>query len=68
MIRMSQEKNVSYPMIYLYDQGILGYLIQYNAHASKIGYDLDGINYETIILNEDFEIIQEVGFGLDDYE
>ena len=55
-------------MVYLYDQGILGYLIQYNAHASKVGYDLEGIGYETIMLNEDFEIIQEMSFGLDDYE
>lgn len=65
---MSHGNDVNYPMVYLYDQGILGYLIQYNAHASKVGYDLDGIGYETVMLNEDFEIIQEMGFGLDDYE
>ena len=55
-------------MIYLYDQGILGELIQYNAHASIVYYQMDGLEYETIVLNEDFEIIQEMGFGLDDYE
>ena len=65
---MSQEKNVNYPLVYLYDLGILGHLIQYNAHASKVGYELDGIGYETVMLNEDFEIIQEMNLGLDDYE
>jgi len=67
VIKMSREKNVNYPMIYLYDQGILGELIQYNAHASIVYYKMDGLEYETIMLNEDFEIIQEMDIGLDDY-
>lgn len=61
------EKN-NYPMIYLYELGILGELIRYNAHASVVRYTMDGIQHESIILNDDFEIIQEIGLGLDDYE
>jgi len=60
--------NVNYPMIYLYDIGILGELIQYNAHASKVRYFVDGIKSEIVILNEDFEIIQELDLGIDYYE
>jgi hypothetical protein len=55
-------------MIYLYELGILGELIRYNAHASVVRYTMDGIQHESIILNDDFEIIQEIGLGLDDYE
>jgi hypothetical protein len=55
-------------MIYLYDIGILGELIQYNAHASKVRYFVDGIKSEIVILNEDFEIIQELDLGIDYYE
>jgi hypothetical protein len=52
-------------MIYLYEIGILGELIQFNAHASKVRYAIDGIEYETTILNEDFEIVQEINLGLE---
>jgi hypothetical protein len=55
-------------MIYLYDYGILGELIKYNTYASTVAYQMDGIRYEIIMLNEDFEIIQELGLGIDDYE
>lgn len=61
-------ENVNYPMVYLYDIGILGELIRYNAHASIVRYYLDGLEHETAMLNEDFEIIQEIGLGIDDYE
>lgn len=62
------QENVNYPMIYLYDYGILGELIKYNAYASTVSYQMEGIRYETTMLNEDFEIIQELGLGIDDYE
>lgn len=59
---------VNYPMIYLYDFGILGELIRYNAHASLVRYKMDGVGHETVMLNEDFEIIQEIDLGIEDYE
>lgn len=55
------------PMVYLYEQGVLGELISYNAHASTVGYSINGTYCEVMILNEDFEIIEEMGLGLDDY-
>lgn len=66
---MSRENAGSnYPMVYLYEMGILGELVQYNAHASVIRYSMDGIGHETLMLNEDFEIIQELDLGIDYYE
>ena len=62
------QKNKNYPMVYLYDYGILGLLLKYNAHASLVKYELDGIDYESLMLNEDFEIVEELGIGLDDYD
>lgn len=61
-------REVNYPLIYLYDLGILGELIRYNAHASMVAYSLEGMRHETIMLNEDFEIVQELDLGLDYYE
>ena len=63
-----KKENDNYPLIYLYDVGILGELIRYNAHASIVRYFLDGLKYETIMLNEDFEIIQELDLGIEEYE
>ena len=54
------------PVIYIYDIGILGELLQYNAHASMVKYEIDGIWHEVMMLNEDFEIIQELYLGIDD--
>lgn len=62
------QEGINYPMIYLYDFGILGELIRYNAHASIVRYEMDGIEYEVAMLNDDFEIIQELDLGLDEYE
>lgn len=61
-------QNANFPMIYLYDYGILGELVRYNAHASIVRYEVDGIQYEIPMLNEDFEIIDELNIGLDEYE
>ena len=44
---MSLEKEEgNYPIIYLYDEGILGKLLQYNAHMSLVSYVIEGIEYE----------------------
>lgn len=59
------EEKINYPMIYLYDYGILGELIQYNAHASKVRYTFNEIEYEVLLLNDEFEIIQELDLGFD---
>lgn len=59
------QDDVNYPIVYLYEIGILGQLLQYNAHMSLIRYELDGIRSEVLVLNEDFEIIQQIDLGLD---
>lgn len=59
--------SINNPMVYLYDQGVLGQLISYNAHASLVKYQINGIEYETMVLNDDFEIVEELDMGLDDY-
>lgn len=61
-------QNANNPMIYLYDYGILGELVKYNAHASTVRYEIDGVLHETMMLNEDFEIVEELEIGLDDYD
>lgn len=62
------ENDINYPMVYLYEEGILGNLLSYGAYMSKIGYELNGICHEVMMLNEDFEVIHELDFGIEDYE
>lgn len=62
------ERGGNLPMVYLYDIGILGELVQYNAHASVVRYIMDGLEHETTVLNDDFEIVQELDLGIDNYE
>jgi hypothetical protein len=62
------ENEYNYPMVYLYEEGILGSLMSYGAYTSNIRYELDGVTYNVAMLNEDFEIIQGLDLGIEDYE
>lgn len=62
------EDEYNFPMVYLYEEGILGSLISYGAYTSNIRYELNGITYDVTLLNDDFEIIQELDLGIEDYE
>jgi hypothetical protein len=62
------ENEYNYPMVYLYEEGILGSLISYGAYTSSIRYEINGIVYDVVLFNEDFEIVQELDLGIEDYE
>lgn len=51
-------------IIYIHDQKIMGKLLQYGAYASIVCYEINGIEYETTILNDDFTIIREIDLGI----
>jgi len=51
----------NFDIVYVIDEHCFGRLISPGAHASKIHYINNGIEYEVDLLNEDFYIVQEVG-------
>lgn len=46
-------------VIYIPYEDEYGVIVQRGAHASLVKYSSGGINYEVILLNEDFEEIEE---------
>ena len=61
---LNMNLNDNYPLVHIIDEDIIGSLISYGAHASRVRYELKGIEFETILLNEDFDIIKEIDLGI----
>lgn len=61
--REVSEETFNYSIIYIPDERVYGEIISYGTYASKIRYSRDGIEYQILMLNEDFEIIEEVHIG-----
>lgn len=40
------------------DEGVLGVVIEHGAHISTVLYCVDGLLYEEIMENEDFEVME----------
>ena len=53
-----------YPLIYISAEETVGSLLSYGAYASRVAYEIDGIEIETTMLNEEFTIIREIDFGI----
>jgi len=48
-------------IIYIFDENCLGQIVSYGAHASKVKYNKNGIEYIVDLLNEEFELIADSG-------
>lgn len=59
---MNLENN--YPLVHITHEDVIGQLIQFGAYASTVRYEIRGIEFEAILLNEDFIIIQELDLGM----
>lgn len=46
--------------IYIQDEDVYGYIVNRGAYASLVRYNLGGIEYEVMMLNEDFIITEEI--------
>lgn len=45
--------------IYIPDEDVYGVIINLGAYASLVNYSLGGIEYEVLMLNEDFIVVGE---------
>jgi hypothetical protein len=55
-----KRQNFNYIIVYLPDEKVYGEIISLGTYASKVHYVKDGFEYESIILNEDFEILEQI--------
>lgn len=46
--------------VYIIDEDVYGYIVRRGAYGSLIRYNIGGIEYEVMMLNEDFIIVQEI--------
>ena len=55
-----EEESLRYTIVYLFDERVYGELLFFGAYTSKVRYKLGGFLYESIVFNEDFEIVEEI--------
>lgn len=46
--------------IYISDEDVYGYILKRGAYASLVKYKVKGIDYEVMMINEDFVIVEEI--------
>ena len=55
-----EAENLKYTIVYLFDEKAFGELLTFGAYTSKVRYKLGGFQYESVVFNEDFEIVEEI--------
>lgn len=55
-----------YVVVYLEEEDTYGYLLSEGVYASRIIYNKDGVEYNTIILNDEFEIIEDIRIEIEE--
>jgi len=55
-----KKQNFNYTIIYIPDEKVYGEVLFFGTYASKVHFVKDGFEYETILLNEDFDILEQI--------
>lgn len=50
-------------IVYIFDEHCFGVVMSPGAHASLVKFIKDGVEYQLILSNEDFTIMEEIGIG-----
>ena len=53
-------------IVYIQDENIYGYLLSEGVYASTIKYNKLGVEYEVMILNDEFEIIEDIRIEIEE--
>ena len=53
-------------VVYLEYENAYGYLISEGVYASRIKYNKLGIEYEVMVLNDEFEIIEDIRIEIEE--
>lgn len=51
--------------IHMIEENVPGWLIQENAFYSRVSYDYMGHNYEIDVLNDEFIVVEQIGYETD---
>lgn len=59
-LNIVKRQNYRYTVVYLYDEKVYGEIVSEGIYASLVHYIKDGFEYKVTLLNEDFEIVEQV--------
>jgi hypothetical protein len=62
------DRSIKYFYVYIIDENAYGIVTNFGAHASKVRYKKDGIEYEVFILNEELLFIDDISIGIEEEE
>jgi hypothetical protein len=51
--------------IHMIEENVPGWLVQHNAHFSRVSFDHLGHHYEIDVLNDDYIIVEQIGYEND---
>lgn len=55
-----KRKNLNYTIVYLPEEEVYGEVLSFGTYASTVHYVIDGFEYEAFLLNEDFDIVEQI--------
>lgn len=53
-------------LIWLFEERCFGYVVELGSYYSKVAYSRDGIDYEVLMENNEFEFMEDRYFDHDD--
>lgn len=63
-----KEKQERINIVYIHPEQCYGTAKQMGAYASIVKYEIDGVEFEELLPNEDFTIVQEINHGYTEIE
>ena len=60
------DRSIKYFYVHIIDENVYGIVTNFGAHASKVRYKKDGIEYEVFMLNEDLLFIDDISIGIEE--
>lgn len=55
-----QRRNLNYTIVYLPEEEVYGEVLSFGSYASTVHYISEGFEYEVVLLNEDFDIVEQI--------
>jgi hypothetical protein len=55
-----KRRNLNYTIVYIQDEEVYGEVLSFGTYASTVHYLKDGFEYKLLMLNEDFEVVEQI--------
>lgn len=55
-----------YRIVYIYDEDVYGHLVSEGSYVSRVIFEVGGIRYDTLIDNNDFELVEDIQIEIEE--